>query len=310
MPLVALPHTLSKSRTLQSSNLSLFTELYRAMDNILSKTVLMGNKRPRSSISESKNAQQQYYLSKSGMIDPLFSQKCSNIPMQSQSPASRRRRVRFDEDPSTRRVRRKVIEVESASDLTPQEKSQLWFQRSEVRTALAAMASALSNAQLQRDANFSVYVDTLTETYLECCASTSTGSAQQVGNSAYQMGRMAILGACDTNTRGLETHTLPLVAADRLWRRSESSRNIIQLHQGLGIFGQRQEVAEIVKDYAVALSLPSQRFAQALGVADATAALLVHAESSNEKPLPRSSPAPNNATHVGGGSRCFASRSA
>jgi hypothetical protein len=200
-----------------------------------------------------------------------------------------KRRVRFDEDSSTFQVKRRVIEVESARSMTLEEKSELWYQRSEEWKRRASMASAVTGCQ-DDNVNFTIYAETLAETYLACCVDhdddtsvTDTGNGSSgtgTGNSALHLDpeRVLVLSMNHGDARGLEAHTLPLVTEDRVRRRLENVDNVIRLHQGLKLMD-CQASSMIVGDYSAALSITSRRFARAMGAADATAALFEHASS-------------------------------
>jgi hypothetical protein len=229
-------------------------------------------KHPRGSVRESQ-------LEHPSVMKPLFSVEYSNTTV-----FSRKRSVRFEEDSSTCQVKRRVIEVESMLSMSDEEKSKLWFQRSEENSARASMASVVSDCQRDDNVNFLTYAETLAETYLACCIDGDVDG--DTGSSFLKLDpeSVVLLGMNHGDARGLEAYTLPLMTEDRVWRRLECVHNVIRLYQGLKLMGRCEPTSEIVADYSAALSVSSRRFARALGVADATAALFEYATSacSNE----------------------------
>jgi hypothetical protein len=196
----------------------------------------------------------------------------------------KRRRVAFEEDPFTRQVKLHVLEVESSRSMTAEEKAELWFQKeSEELSALASMSSTVADSQLEDSKNsFAVYMEVLARTYLACCED-NNGSDVDNSTLLLEPEHMAVLGICHGDTRGLEGCTLPAVAGDRIRRRIETVRSIVLLHQGLKLVGNCEQISEIVKNLSQQLSLPSRRFAEALGFADATSAFLEHTEAADDQ---------------------------
>jgi hypothetical protein len=209
---------------------------------------------------------------------------------------SRKRSIRFEEDSSTCQVKRRVIEVESVRSMSTEEKSKLWFQRSEENSARASMASVVSDCQRDDNVNFPVYAEALAETYLACCVDWDVDG--DTGSSFLKLDPKSIvlLGMNHGAARGLEIYTLPPMTEDRVRRRLECVHSVIQLYQGLKLIGCCETASEIVADYSEALSISSRRFARALGVADATAALFEYATSAcnNECPTLPPSKKPRN----------------
>jgi hypothetical protein len=214
------------------------------------------------------------------VMKPLFSMGHSNTT----TPFSRKRSIRFEEDSSTCQVKRRVIEVESLLSMSAEEKSKLWYQRSEENSVRASMASVVSECQRDDNLNFPAYVETLAETYLACCVDGGVdgGVDGDIGSSILKLDpeSIVLLGMNHGDARGLETYTaLALMTEDRVRRRLECVHNVIQLYQGLKLIGRCETTSEIVADYSAALSISSRRFARALGVADATAAFFEYATS-------------------------------
>jgi hypothetical protein len=234
------------------------------MNNSSMSRSRLAGKHPRGPLRES-----QLHLphTLSSIMKPLLLTGHSNT-----SPAfSRKRSVRFEEDSSTCQV----IEVESVRSMSAEEKSKLWFQRSEENSARASMASIVSDCQRDNNVNFPAYAETLAETYLACCVDGDTGSSFL----KLDPESVLLLGMNHGDARGLETYTVPLMTEDRIRRRLECVHSVIQLYQGLKLIGCCETACDIVADYASALSISSRRFARALGVADATAALFEYATS-------------------------------
>jgi hypothetical protein len=232
----------------------------------------LGGKHPRGSVRECQLEHLSYTMS--SVMKPPFSVGHYNTTV-----SSRKRSVRFEEDSSTCQVKRRVIEVESMRSMSAEEKSKLWFQRSEEDSARASMASVVSDCQRDDNVNFLTYAETLAETYLACCVDGDVDG--DTGSSFLKLDpeSVVLLGMNHGDARGLEAYTLPLMTEDRVWRRLECVHNVIQLYQGLKLMGRCETTSEIVADYSAALSVSSRRFARALGVADATAALYEYATS-------------------------------
>jgi hypothetical protein len=223
----------------------------------------LGSKYPRSSGREPQLLHLPHIFSHSGTSNAF----------------SRKRSIRFEEDSSTYQVKRRVAEVESMWSMSAEEKSKLWFQRSEEYSARASMASVVRDCQRDDNVTFRAYAEALAGTYLACCVD---GDADgDTGSSFLKLDpeSVVLLGMNHGNARGLETHTLPPMAEDRARRRLECVHSVIQLYQGLKLIGCCETASEIVADYSGALSISSRRFARALGVADATAALFEYATS-------------------------------
>jgi hypothetical protein len=232
------------------------------ISNMTSDPSRLGGKYPRSSVREPQ-LHLPYTLSHSS-TSTVF---------------SRKRSIRFEEDSSTCQVKRRVVEVESVWSMSAEEKSKLWFQRSEEYIARASMASVVSDCQRDDNVNFPAYAEALAETYLACCVDGDVDG--DTGNFFLKLDpkTVLLLGMNHGNARGLETYTLPPMTEDRARRRLECVHSVIQLYQGLKLIGCCEAASEIVADYSGALSISSRRFARALGVADATAALFEYATS-------------------------------
>jgi hypothetical protein len=231
--------------------------------NMSSDRSRLGSKYPRSSVTREPQLHLPYTFSHSS-TSTAFSKK---------------RSIRFEEDSSTYQVKRRVVEVESMCSMSAEEKSKLWFQRSEEFSARASMASVVSDCQRNDNVNFRAYAEALAGTYLACCVDGDVDG--DTGSSFLKLDpkSVVLLGMNHGNARGLETYTLPPMTEDRARRRLECVHSVIQLYEGLKLIGCCEAASEIVADYSGALSISSRRFARALGVADATAALFEYAAS-------------------------------
>lgn len=241
--------------------------------NMSSKRNRLGGKNPRGSVTES-----QLHLphAPSSVMKPLlFSMEQSDTV----TAFSRKRIIRFEEDSSTCQVKRRVIEVESVRSMSAEEKSKLWFQRWEENSARASMASVVSDCQRDGNVNFPAYAEALAKTYLACCVDGDVDGDTGISFLKLDPKSVVLLGMNHGDARGLEIYTLPPMTEDRVRRRLECVHSVIQLYQGLKLIGCCETASEIVADYSGALSISSRRFARALGVADATAALFEYATS-------------------------------
>jgi len=180
----------------------------------------------------------------------------------------KRRRVRFEEDPATRQVKQRVVQVQSKKDLSVEEKTELWVQQSDIRASFETMKASVEDCRGQHSTNFALYEETLAETYLACINHTKdTTDCLPAHLTSYHM---VVLGT----SRGIESYTMPALARDRGRRRLESIQSIVQLHKSIA---KSLDPSELVGQVAGALSRPSRTFARALGVADAAAAFQAYA---------------------------------
>jgi hypothetical protein len=244
--------------------------------NISSNRCRLGGKHPRSFVRES-----QLHLphSLSTVTKPLSSMVDSNTSIT--TAFSRKRSIRFEEDSSTCQVKRRVIEVESVRSMSAEEKSKLWFQRSEENSARASMVSVVSDCQRDDNVNFPAYAEALAEMYLACCVDGDGDGNTDSSFLRLDPESVVLLSMNHGDARGLETYTLPPMTEDRVRRRLECVHSVIQLYRGLKLIGCCETASEIVANYSEALSISSRRFARALGVADATAALFEYATSAH-----------------------------
>jgi hypothetical protein len=182
-----------------------------------------------------------------------------------------RRTVRFEED-DDRQVKRRVVRVESVLNLA--DKSDLWVQPEEVTETMRSVRE--ENQAFRMDSGaYEAYVDALADAYCICCSEDNTGSAAVVSPA-----HVALLGLA----RGTEPCSLPELAVARGERRRNGIQSIVQLDALLRNDSQRDVLLAAVAEN---LSGSAKRFAQVLGVADATASFLEHWETFS---IPQSPP--------------------
>jgi hypothetical protein len=182
-----------------------------------------------------------------------------------------RRTVRFEEG-DDRQVKRRVVRVESVLNLA--DKSDLWVQPEEVTETMRSVRQ--ENQAFRVDsAAFEAYVDALADAYCVCCSEDNTGSAKVVSPA-----HVALLGLA----RGTEPCSLPELAVARGERRRNGIQSVVQLDALLRNDSQRDVLLAAVAEN---LSCSAKRFAQVLGVADATASLLEHWETFSIPQSPR-----------------------
>ncbi|CAB9503469.1 expressed unknown protein [Seminavis robusta] len=225
-------------------------------------------------------------------------------PLKMTAPCKKRRSVRFDEDSSSRRVKRKVVElfnVPKSSDMTEEERSSRWMQRSDHRATYQDVNQVISSCQEPDDSSAYLHFATALATTYNLCNSNNPNSfdsddndsdddtAQQVdideanAQSKLPLDQLVLLGCAHTASRGLETKIIPGLGSHRLQARREHSQKVLRVQRELGGLGiDSSDMAEGLGSISELLSQPSRRFARALGVVDGTLALLEYASDNEE----------------------------
>jgi hypothetical protein len=187
--------------------------------------------------------------------------------------ASKRKRVRFEEDHETREVKRRIVDLPHlpSSHLTKSEKSELWMTPSEYDETLKAVindvvaAKGIQNQDASNQVSFaSCYHEAMARTYSLCCSPAVQGSIA--------LENVALLSLLDSSFRGLENHTLPRnMRHDRKIRKAKAVSRVLELQGELRVAGNpREDAWECLRLVSEFFSEPSRKFARALGEIDGT----------------------------------------
>lgn len=158
------------------------------------------------------------------------------------------------------------------------EKQDLWYSQEDFTSTIATMKQTCKNMKETSDASLPVYGETLASTYLACCLDTNSSSTEIPHT--ITPGQMERLGIGRGDQRGMETCVLPRLAFERNQKRREVIRNVVLL--GHTLRGSTDS-AEFLRSLAEEMSLPSRKFAQAMGLSDTLSAVAAYSE---ETPQP------------------------
>lgn len=189
--------------------------------------------------------------------------------------ASSSRRVEFSDTVD--------IEEFETFNFSPLEKRALWIQQDEIDSLPQSAAHAISECVKTYPAFALNYVRGVVETYLAC----TPADCDSMDVSADVDGTEDIkrcLGECTLNSshpsvivlRGFENHLFVDMAKDRLERKLHYISNVVSFYKMLVKHGVTSQGYDILAAAALRSSLPSRRFAAALGTADAKAVCLLN----------------------------------
>lgn len=187
----------------------------------------------------------------------------------STSSIRKRRMVRFAEDHETRRVRRRVIELQDepvSSQMSDQEKSLRWRQRSDSKETSAEVKVTVKgchndSAKAGGEVNsYDSYSEAIAATYNSCYSN----------DVAIPIERMTILALPHSERRGLESIINPTLGFTRLQKRRELIRGVLSVQDELRqVAGKSQsDIADDLGMVSEYLSKPATRFARAIATAD------------------------------------------
>lgn len=212
-------------------------------------------------------------LSESSIMEPIA------VPALSK-PAMRksRKRVRFtdhDEDETGEgregSCKRRVLEfLPLSSEISPEEKKARWLQRedrNEIRKFAHEHAQEWRLSDAKKIASGQGHL-TFSETYANLYGVCHLIEDFENENAVFDVLTPEVVSHMATsNTRGLEDRTVPRVALQRRLSRRLIVRTVLSMH---GRNVEPNDMQEAVRS----MTLPSRRFAEVLGVADATAAMI------------------------------------
>lgn len=221
--------------------------------------------------------------------------------MESQRPNHKKRAVKFQED-TNRRVKRRVVELQdvpTSSDMTDEERSQRWRQRPDhvntFQDANQIIRSCQGNDDSAHSSSSASYIDfaeSFATAYNLCYAerdSDDTGFGDidiDEGNAerGLPLDQMVLLGGDHTKTRGLEGKIMPGLGSHRYTKRKELIHSVLGVQEQLRGAGDACDhtITEGLSAVSKLLSMPSKRFARALGVVDGTLALFEYASPAEE----------------------------
>jgi hypothetical protein len=190
-------------------------------------------------------------------------------------------------------IHRTVIEVPSVLDIV-ECRGDLWVQPEDIQVLILEMQQDTARMRLLLGEEFKRYVDALAETYLYCCGKPSTTFATDNNQNEDLDFELNTSSSSSSSMRqqqvklqvellsygmgiGLEPSALPELAFERRRSRKNGIRGVVELDRALRKAVAADTMAEdanlVLSTFAATLSQPARLFAQALGAADALAAL-------------------------------------
>ncbi|CAB9498674.1 expressed unknown protein [Seminavis robusta] len=198
----------------------------------------------------------------------------------SRPPASKRKRVHFEEDNETRDVKRRVADLPHlpSSQLSKCERSELWMTQADYEATLRAVLNdvvAVKDSHENDQVSVgSCYTEAMAQTYSLCCSPDVKGTIA--------LENVALLSLLDSSFRGLENHTLPKeMRTDRKIRKAKTVSRVLELQGELRVAGNpKEDATECLRLVSEYFSEPSRKFARALGEIDGTFAHLAELTNS------------------------------
>lgn len=203
--------------------------------------------------------------------------------------------------PPTKRVRTSVVSyVPRASDMLESEKAALWIRpedREEIRAAAneeALLCRKADNKMILRGQSHFCFRETYSNVYAVCNLTADEDQDACTIVSPEILAFMAtggIAGAAGSNSgggRGLEDRTAPRVAVERRLLRAQQIRATLQAaaaarsESKMDKFENNNDNDERIARVARSISRPSRKFAETLGLVDATAAIMVYTENASQ----------------------------
>ena len=215
----------------------------------------------------------------------------------------KRKRVHFNEDGESVIVNQRVLAIiRPSSEMTPSERNTLWYQKSDLKDGLRCAKGVVCDFGqcASNPASFeSGYSDILASTYASCCLD-DPDHAQLSNEYATHLALMCSSGDCcrlGECNRGLERVTVPALGWETMRRRKLSIRSIVVAQNELKGPIQPDERSEILRMVSESQTRPAQKFAKALGLCDAMAALVEY-QASNDEPVKEKECSTNTALNI------------
>lgn len=188
-----------------------------------------------------------------------------------------RKRVRFEPSKTeASQVKEQVLDhVPSCSELSAEEKAERWIQPAEwVEIRRAASEEALEcrredHERLLRGESHLAFSAMYAKVYEVCHLESTDGTKDVVQLISTEL----LMLMARSQSRGLEDRKVPQIALQRRFSRKQVIHLVLQIQIALG------NEPERLREASEALSNPSRKFAEVLGVTDATAAMLEYTAS-------------------------------